>query len=91
MKNSIADIQLALNRFIQDDYQMEVDCLSIKVEHMYSEEDKMRCIKEELDEYVERLGGCYESDYWVLNPLKPYIYDNNFLEKGGFLNEVTKL
>ncbi|MDR0939581.1 MAG: hypothetical protein LBN29_09600 [Mediterranea sp.] len=45
MKNSIADIQLALNRFIQDDYQMGVDCLSIKVERMYSKEDKMRCVK----------------------------------------------
>jgi hypothetical protein len=33
MKNSIADIQLALNRFIQDDYQMGVDCLSIKFEY----------------------------------------------------------
>jgi hypothetical protein len=46
----------------------------------------MRCIKAELDEFVERLGGCYESDYWALNPLKPYIYDENFLEKGGFLS-----
>jgi hypothetical protein len=86
MKNSIADIQLALNRFIQDDYQMEVDCLSIKVERMYGKEDQTRCIKEELDEFVERLGGCYESDYWALNPLKPYIYDDDFLEKGGFLS-----
>ncbi|MDR0994672.1 MAG: hypothetical protein LBL81_00090 [Tannerella sp.] len=78
-KATIAGIQNALNYFVEDDYKREVDCLSMIIDRMYDENDKIQRVKSELDTALLHFGNLYESDYWVLAPLKDYAYSDNSL------------